>query len=69
MVRPLSIDHRGDGFTLVEYDALPHGRIQLLTLTDLVHDTLSVPADTLLGYTLATERPPVSSQTTRKGGA
>lgn len=54
----LSIEHRPDGLTHLQYDDGPTRRVQLLTLTAAANATLDVPAGQLLAPTLSETRPP-----------
>lgn len=54
----LSIDHRADGLTHLQYDDGPTRRVNVLTLTVNASVTLDVPASQLLAPTLSAERPP-----------
>lgn len=54
----LSIDHNDDGTTRIQYDDGPTRRVQFLTLTAAVQETLSVTPDRMLSLTLAEVRPP-----------
>lgn len=54
----LSVEHRADGLTHLQYDDGPTRRVQVLTLTAAAHETLNVPADQLLSATLSAVRPP-----------
>lgn len=54
----LSIEHRADGLTHIQYDDGATRRVQLLTLTVNATATLDVPADQLLAPTLSEVRSP-----------
>jgi hypothetical protein len=61
----LTVDHKGDGTTHIQYDDGPTRRVQVVALTAYAHETLAVPARDLLAYTLADERPPVNRRNLR----
>lgn len=56
----LSVDHKPDGTTHLQYDDGPDRRVQVVTLTSAFHETLTVPADLLLAPTLTQVRPPAN---------